>query len=731
MINLFVSNYHIKGITSKIGRNLTFLGSNRNQITANARDYQKIKGSLEFCHHFLNLVDQKYVLSRSYESLFNEERAVFPDLSSNSTILIPVLSGAITSLTGAITEPNMDDLNQAAATTILTALVKAMTDLETNFPEAAPSFVTIFSEIRALRASLPIFSDTEIERINALTDELGQQMIVAEIPQEDRLIYRAQISAAYEEILTGVRSDITKISDALKTATTDQENDNQIKALLTALFNYFANLSFLGFTSTSLGYGEAGDTIGLISSLFRVLSQVSSDKQKLVDTPINALMNSSLMNGTTPVEVYKVLAELYCFYLAGQLSASNAVLTVADVNTAIAKVIAGFNTGLTIEANFKQSMQNVINLNGQSSLLAGKSLYKANNDDGIDLDFSYLQAIVTSTSGTAGIINSMADARKTSNANEFAIFLGKWQQILNNDALDLQNLQTASKALEAYNAKVGAQVLDAYAFQMKELPLPSAVAFILLDRYMPQEVEYLETLTNTLYYNNIGSKIGNAVLDGIITFVNAASYFNFASYTGKQPVIGVPGFPGDLARAKQKLIAEKEKAISYIAECDAAQKIILDQMKLIDDDTVLDSFQKKTLYANLYKYQDALTSISAGLTSLALLLGQLSIQPAVDSQNITVEGMFRVSGPSNWQPQLEDLETVVVSGIVGSPIVSGTFSSQAVIQSDQQGFADEGQNNQLDLQMHLTSMQQEWTVVATSLQILNQIYLGIARNILG
>ena len=100
-----------------------------------------------------------------------------------------------------------------------------------------------------------------------------------------------------------------------------------------------------------------------------------------------------------------------------------------------------------------------------------------------------------------------------------------------------------------------------------------------------------------------------------------------------------------------------------------------------------------------------------------------------------VAGVFEVqngkpgTNNTNWRLFLQTLEDTVVSGEVGSAVNIGMFQMQALVHSNQQAYADMGQNFQLELQMHLTSMQQEWMVVATSLQLLNQIYLGLARNL--
>lgn len=158
--------------------------------------------------------------------------------------------------------------------------------------------------------------------------------------------------------------------------------------------------------------------------------------------------------------------------------------------------------------------------------------------------------------------------------------------------------------------------------------------------------------------------------------------------------------------------------------------MVAKQKDLVDADARLSAEQKTKLTDELSRYTDILTAISTALTSLKTHLKPLTVE-AVSG----VAGVFAVKngidGPdkTNWRLVLQTLEDTVVSGEVGDAVNIGMFQMQALVHSNQQAYADMGQNFQLELQMHLTSMQQEWMVVATSLQLLNQIYLGLARNL--
>ncbi|CRH71265.1 Protein of uncharacterised function%2C DUF582 [Chlamydia trachomatis] len=163
----------------------------------------------------------------------------------------------------------------------------------------------------------------------------------------------------------------------------------------------------------------------------------------------------------------------------------------------------------------------------------------------------------------------------------------------------------------------------------------------------------------------------------------------------------------------------------------AAKTTVTNQQSAVTDDDKLSTEQKAKINAELTQYTDMLNAINNSLTSLKTQLAPLSVSTVEG-----VDGVFEVKNGKpgengkNWRLVLQTLEDTVVSGEVGSPTNIGMFQMQALVHSNQQAYADMGQNFQLELQMHLTSMQQEWMVVATSLQLLNQIYLGLARNLL-
>lgn len=269
---------------------------------------------------------------------------------------------------------------------------------------------------------------------------------------------------------------------------------------------------------------------------------------------------------------------------------------------------------------------------------------------------------------------------------------------------------------------------------LRAMALPSSVATVLVERFMPQEVDFLAQTKDLLYYSNLGSSVGTTIISAISQFVNGATYFNFASYVGQESAISLdpnagakqPHFSDSAESATKKLNSERAQAAAYLINTQNAIQVIKDQTARVNADTVLSNEQRMRILDKLQKYSDNLNSIESSLVLLLNFLSPLKIG--------TIQGLpgtFTVTGgQAQWQERLNIVEDQLVSGSVGDAIQGGLFPLQALVQSDQQAFADMGQSYQLELQMRLTSMQQEWTVVATSLQLLNQIYLNLSRSLM-
>ncbi len=90
---------------------------------------------------------------------------------------------------------------------------------------------------------------------------------------------------------------------------------------------------------------------------------------------------------------------------------------------------------------------------------------------------------------------------------------------------------------------------------------------------------------------------------------------------------------------------------------------------------------------------------------------------------------FGITGLPNPVSALSQAENFVINGDNKSDPKGGLLNINTMITTDQSHYSSEGQTQQMQLQMTMTEVQAEWTVVSTALQLLNQMYMTVAQGI--
>ena len=458
--------------------------------------------------------------------------------------------------------------------------------------------------------------------------------------------------------------------------------------------------------------------------------ELTAEQQKLVNETVEKL--NAFKGGD-------YIGAVWAYFTAATVISSNDSVSMEDVKQALRAQANTVVSSFALAQTLKTSMNNIATANCRF----------ITNVDGVNRDYTICSVDnnkvvlnpVLLNFGSRGFLPNItlaANNHAETSARAFFRFRAltqvesaKLESTLQGSEHFLQRITQLRKDLLSYQ-------LLAQSYEIRSLPLPSAVAAVLIDRYMPKEIDYLTQMKADLYYSNLGSSVGNAMIDAISQFVNGATYFNFASFAGQQPMtaMATDTFPGSMETAQAKLALEKQQSKLYLEYANKALEEVRTQLARVQNDTVITNEQRLRITDALQGYADNLNAISGSLVLLQIYLNPLSVgvrdgtKPGDNGKD--PEGTFHVfGGQDQWQARLETLEDALVSGLPSNIISGGLFPVQASVQADQQAFADMGQSYQLEMQMHMTAMQQEWTVVATSLQILNQIYLGLTRKLAG
>ena len=276
-------------------------------------------------------------------------------------------------------------------------------------------------------------------------------------------------------------------------------------------------------------------------------------------------------------------------------------------------------------------------------------------------------------------------------------------------------------------------------------PLPNQFAHAIIDHYMPQQEAYLRSLAMFLFLDNMGAQFGNTLLNHMLGFGEAADNFDFSNYLHSKGIgpDEIPNFSGSESQAKAQLSAEKAAAQNALggvvkSQYDISKAIAQINARLAGPPTptpsqkaILNSMKTKLqgIYNNLTTAYTQLTELFQNLNSIKI--GPPNIKGSTPGSSFGVYGSGTGQGPppAKWESKLGKAEGDVINGNPKEKYPGGLVSIQSSTQAFQQDYADQGQNQQMILQMKMTEIQQEWTIVSTALQLLNQMYMSLSQAI--
>lgn len=598
-------------------------------------------------------------------------------------------------------------------------------------PEEFASFQELQSLIDSLREYVDPFQTEGFDTILQTSEALADAIIKTSLPSNEKIELCRNIADLYRDQVLSIKNLDNVLNETIFINARMRSLFTDICSLVEFIMGSFAPIG-LNETTIEVTNASIAGSLQAIRAIDARFHELTADQQKLVNETVKKL--NDFKGGD-------YIGAVWAYFTAATVISSNDSVSMNDVKQALTAQANTVVSSFTLAQTLKTSMNNIV----------AADCRFITNVDGVNRDYTICSVDNNSNKvvlnpvllnfGSRGFLPNItlaANNHAETSARAFFRFRAltqvesaKLESTLQGSEHFLQRITQLRKDLLSYQ-------LLAQSYEIRSLPLPSAVAAVLIDRYMPKEIDYLTQMKADLYYSNLGSSVGNAMIDAISQFVNGATYFNFASFAGQQPMtaMATDTFPGSMETAQAKLALEKQQSKLYLEYANKALEEVRTQLARVQNDTVITNEQRLRITDALQGYADNLNAISGSLVLLQIYLNPLSVgvrdgtKPGDNGKD--PEGTFHVfGGQDQWQARLETLEDALVSGLPSNIISGGLFPVQASVQADQQAFADMGQSYQLEMQMHMTAMQQEWTVVATSLQILNQIYLGLTRKLAG
>lgn len=294
----------------------------------------------------------------------------------------------------------------------------------------------------------------------------------------------------------------------------------------------------------------------------------------------------------------------------------------------------------------------------------------------------------------------------------------------------------AKAAIGEQQANYGKAAVGATAGASSSGSLPDDFQKAILNHYMPGQEAYLRELAMLLFIDNMGAEAGNALLNAVTDFGEAADNYDFSNWLHSSN----GDFSGSVSKAKAQLSREKNQVSTDLNKANNAVNTAASEIKKIDAELKnknLTASQRQTLINQRNSLKNFIYNLEVAirqLVNLRSILNSIHIH-GPKGKGHTSSKYFSITGPKGWQTTLSNDEDYVINGDPKNAKkhppepVGGLVNIQSDIQAFQQKYSDQSQNQQMILQMRMTEIQQEWTVVSTALQLLNQMYMSVAQAI--
>lgn len=256
----------------------------------------------------------------------------------------------------------------------------------------------------------------------------------------------------------------------------------------------------------------------------------------------------------------------------------------------------------------------------------------------------------------------------------------------------------------------------------------------------------LQNTAAGLGWSNWQAQMYTTLIGDTTGFANASSIFTFNTMLSQgTPTAGVPGgdvYPGNPSSARAQVANELSSTNNFIKQSNQTITAINQYISQLENgtggtgqfNTPSMEKQKTQLIVQLKGYRADLQTGILNLTMLRNVLESIQVIPSGNGFAINIDPPTNLAPATqqeiktNWQSMLKQGEFAAANGAPGSPD-SGLSNISQTFSSDEQKAENQSQNQQMQLQMTMTEVQQEWTIVSTSLQILNQMYMSVAKAI--
>ncbi|QVE49546.1 CT620/CT621 family type III secretion system effector [Chlamydia crocodili] len=606
-----------------------------------------------------------------------------------------------------VPNPTKDNVQSVNGMLTLHAIFNGLTDAVKKVPALGGEEDIVKTQL-ALSDLLTKDSldDAALKKIYDATDLPSKASLDLYLKPRDAAIYREGITGVYQaavQNLTTVRSSIENEKQTL---------ENQLAAFQQGVSSYtsWVNESkniVAGKDYTSVLVTAAMEANAGLTSLSQMYGNLKDAERTIFDTHVPKYLELTIGNGTT---VTKFIARMNAFQEISEYTLNKAVTNEQEVKTFLA------SKGSSISSyHFFSGV-------GQEIVKIAQSLTNYVKDEkGYQIpDFdNFVQKELKVNSPSSNFTTQASS------------ILGEFKTAANTHITKLQQqIADLDKKYSDYNpanASFTADRKKAVESWLNSESLGSAFIYLILNSQLPKQSAFLNPLIEEINFNNLAANAINDLLKITNNFSTTSVYYNLSSYL-IQSKEGNDLFSGDYFETCLALSKEKEYIARDTDRCRRAQGLVEALLSKINNLPGISSSQKSEMLNATSNYKYSLTITFNQLNLLNALLSNLKIEEQTKDNKYN-SNVFKITGPKDWIPTLASLEGFISNGFPNITPTGGLGPLFTQIQADQQDYTTQGQTQQLNLQNQMTNVQQEWTLVSTSMQVLNQILSKLVGEI--
>ena len=560
-------------------------------------------------------------------------------------------------------------------------------------------------------------NDTDINAIYTQAALPAPEVMDYYLTSQDAGICKGEVVKAFQQAtqnLAAVRADIEANIEELEVKKTSfQQAQASLESMLEGVKRLNDNKKFTSVRLSSVMECYAG-----LLALSQMSGVLETEGITLITRYVNEFLQ--LNNGNTAQTLAHVISYVAAYCEVAESTMANTILE-TQKNTVVQKVQAKFQE--LRQRTFCGTLAAPSETELQNNYIEGRNgVCQANFNKFVD-------SVITKNLDLAS-----AATRAQAMLTEFQT---KAAEYLNTFQTKIDSLKQAYEDLDptkaAFNASAGGQASlreKAVNSWVESTSLGSAFIHLILNTQIPKQENFLNPLIQEVNFNNVAANAVNDLLSITNNFSTSSVYYNLSSYLVESRE-GKNYFCGDFFEFLSALAKEREYIARDINSCYRAQafgKTLLAKVEALATGNKVTAAQANSMRTQTNLYLSFIQIIVEQLAVLDSLLRSFYYNPLQKDGKYDAN-KYEIRGPTDWISTLASLEGYAANGFDKASPSGGLGPMHTLVQTDQHDYLTQSQTQQLNLQNQMTNIQQEWTLVSTSMQVLNGILSHLAAEI--